>query len=544
VLGIRRLELLLPVALLLIALFAYRGIREIFALASVTPATATGAVLIALAAAVPFVRLRYPDIPRYVGIFVRWIAVAVFVQTLADGFGFAPGVPSLVHGGGPGVIFFRYAAVIALAAGIVGWWRPAFLVALIGFYMMFRLMIGQISGIDVVKTDFMSMTDTGLFALTGTLTVIALCSEQIGSRVAWVGKWHERLDVPELQKSATLLIWSAAVGAHLANYFWSGIAKLTSGWPEPWTWLLHNPTQTSILMGLERGDNLLWAFPWLLNFMWQAFVHFALPLNFLVLGIQLFSPLGALSKRVLLSFTVFFDLFHVVVWFTLGALFQYWVLVNILIFVSAQHLSVKRFTNSMRVVMALSVFIAPKFFYVNHLGWLDGAKLASPQILAHTRDGRTVSVPGPYFGLFSYNIAQGRLYAPDGAFPNWQAGNHKSLTTWHDAIICGPARAAKQKEYASLGAVRNMIERTDRFAREHPWYKGENTYYFYPHHMLPNPWRFREFNQLTIDDITGYTYRVDSVCLDLRNGVLHRDVRDRWDYSIPASAGPALRRMS
>jgi hypothetical protein len=95
-------------------------------------------------------------------------------------------------------------------------------------------------------------------------------------------------------------------------------------------------------------------------------------------------------------------------------------------------------------------------------------------------------------------------------------------------------RAAKQKQFTTLEAVRNMVERTDAFARTHPWYKSMNTYYYYPHHMLPNPARYKEFNRLSIDDITGYTYRVDSVCLDLKGGVLQRDVRDRWEYQIPA----------
>ena len=85
-----------------------------------------------------------------------------------------------------------------------------------------------------------------------------------------------------------------------------------------------------------------------------------------------------------------------------------------------------------------------------------------------------------------------------------------------------------------------MVQNTDRFARSHPWYKSLNIYYFYPQHMLPNPAMFKEFNRLSADDIVGYTYRVDLVCLDLRNGVLHRDVRDTWEYPIPVpGAAPA-----
>jgi hypothetical protein len=532
---LRRTDLVMQFVLLFVALGCYLVARKTFELAGSTPSVAAGTVVFTAAAALPFANLRYRDVPRFISIFVRWIAIAVVIQVAFDAFGFAPGVPNVLFDGGPGLIFFRYAAILALAAGILGLWRPAFLVALFGYYEMFRHLAGEVSHIHMVKTDFGSMLDTGSFALIGTLSIIALTHNWTAARVPLVAKWHERFDVAEVRKNAILLVWSGAVGAHLANYFWSGMAKVQAGWPEPWTWWLHNPTQTSILMGLERGDNLLWAFPGLLNLIWHAFILFALPLNTFVLGAQLASPAAAVGKRTLLTFTVFFDIFHVVVWFTLGALFQYWVLVNLLIFASAQHLGIKKFTNPMRLVMAGMTLLAPFFFYVNHLGWLDAAKLPSTHFLAKTRDGRLVPVPGPFFGIFAYNIAQNRLYVPDGAFPNWQAGNHKSLMTWRDGIACGPMRAARQKQYTSLQAVRDMVERTDAFARAHPWYKTMNTYYYYPHHMLPNPAHYKEFNGLSIDDITGYTYRVDSVCLDLKGGVLQRDVRDRWEYQIPAT---------
>jgi hypothetical protein len=539
--AIRRPDVVLPFVLLFVALVAYLGVREIFSWTGRSPALATGAVIFSVAAALPFASVRYEDLPRYIGIFVRWIGVAVLLQVLFDAFAFTPGIPSVLFDGGPGVIFFRYAAMVAIVAGIIGWRRPAFLVALFGFYEMYRFLLGQLSEIRVVKTDFGSMLDTGSFALVGTLTVFAICSPWVAARIPMLARWHERVGREALAKNSTLLIWSGAVGAHLANYFYSGLAKLQSGWPEPWTWLLHNPTQTSILMGLERGDNLLWAYPGLLNLIWQVFVHFTLPLNAVVLGAQLLSPAASVGRRTLLTFTVFFDLFHVVVWFTLGAIFQYWVVVNLLIFASARHLGIKNFTNPMRVVMSGMTLAAPLFFYVNHLGWLDAAKLASPQFLAHTRDGRTVEIPGPFYGIFSYNIAQGRVYAPHGAFPNWQAGNHKTLKTWRDGRVCGPMRALKQKQYASLEAVKNMVQRTDVFARQHPWYKNSNLYYFFPQHMLPNPARYVDFNRLSIDDIVSYTYRVDSVCLDLRDGRLHREVRDRWNYEIPVAAAVAAR---
>jgi hypothetical protein len=68
--------------------------------------------------------------------------------------------------------------------------------------------------------------------------------------------------------------------------------------------------------------------------------------------------------------------------------------------------------------------------------------------------------------------------------------------------------------------------------RRHPVVKALNLFYFYPHHMVPNPFMFRPFNNLRIEDIVRYHYVVESVCLDLREGRLVRVVRKRYDHVI------------
>jgi hypothetical protein len=64
----------------------------------------------------------------------------------------------------------------------------------------------------------------------------------------------------------------------------------------------------------------------------------------------------------------------------------------------------------------------------------------------------------------------------------------------------------------------------------YPAIKNQNLYYLYPHHMQPNPWVFTEFNNLRMEDIVGYKYVVDSVCLTLRDGALVRDVKKRAEF--------------
>jgi hypothetical protein len=50
--------------------------------------------------------------------------------------------------------------------------------------------------------------------------------------------------------------------------------------------------------------------------------------------------------------------------------------------------------------------------------------------------------------------------------------------------------------------------------------------------MQPNPWVFTEFNQLRLEEIVGYKYVVESVCLTLEDDRLQRDVHKRDEFSF------------
>ena len=126
---------------------------------------------------------------------------------------------------------------------------------------------------------------------------------------------------------------------------------------------------------------------------------------------------------------------------------------------------------------------------------------------------------------------------PENAFPQRIGGNTYGLEDWRDAQECGPKRVPRQNTGVALESVRNLVLSTDQFARNHPWYKKWNTYYYYPHHMVPNPFEYAAFNSVNLNDIVAYTYVVDSVCLSLRNGRLFRDVREHWEHRIPAQDG-------
>ena len=515
-------------ALILIgAIAVYISVRSaLLAIATTTSANCLALDCVALAAAWCLVNVRYSEVAPVLRPLMRGIAGVVLVQVTFDGSTllYAP-APFLTGVDGA---FFCVGTIIAIAAGLAALWRPSFVLPLLFHYVAFRHQLNRISGVAVSETDYLSMLDIGEFvAIGGLITAVLAGRPGIASR--YLPSW---VNVKELTGATAMLIWIWAVGAHLGNYFISGWTKIKAGGSEPLFWLLHNPTQTSILIGLERGDNPLAQWPHLVQFSWDTIVAMGPWLNLFVLGVQIGAPLALTHRRALMIFTVLFDLFHVAVVGTLGAFFFFWIAVNILIYISATRIDDAAMTPLVKIVGIIGLLSAHFFFYTSHLGWLDGAKLASPSFYAETRDGKSVPVPPVYFGIMSYSIAQTAMYVPEDHFPMRLGGNTYNRTDWEDAQTCGSETLHKQDTGVSLGTVESMVRESDAAMRRSPLVKNANLFYLYPHHMVSNPLMFGTFNRLSMNDIVGYRYVVESVCLHLQDGRLVRDVRKRTEDQI------------
>jgi hypothetical protein len=523
-----------PLVVLLISIIGFAVTRRVMThLGQWSDVFSSVGVVVVFAAALVCWQVRYQDMTAPLRITIRAIGIIVLIQVVFDSFGPFPGPPNVLFGGQGSPLYFRYAALLGVIAGVAALWRPSFLAPLFLYYVGWRELIGTVSGIRVVDTDYLGMIDVGYFSTLGTFLVIYATSQWALSHFPFLRNLMLGEDgIEAVRTRAFNLIWACAVGAHLGSYFWSAVAKIQVGGDNALTWVLHNPTQTSIVIGLERGDNPLATFPSVLQMVWDGIIGGQPYLNIVVFLCQLLAPLAALSVPVLSAFCLIYDFFHIGVYFTLGALFFFWIALNLVIVAAAASLPRNGFTPAMRIVMALTVVFGHYFFYTNHLGWLDTAKLASPQFFAVTRDNQRVLAPSNYFGIYSYTIAQAALYIPDGHFPFRLAGNTLDPKTWEDGRTCGPEVSEHQNTGVTLDAVKAMVLDTDRLMRDHPTVKSENLYYFYPHHMLPNPWLFTEFNNLRIDDIVGYEYVMDSVCLTLKDGRLARDVHKRSTFRI------------
>ena len=462
-----------------------------------------------------------------VTVLVRGILVMVAFQIGCEAFGAVYGAPNFFFDEGGDLLFFRYGALLALIASLFIWWRPSFAPCVLAHYVMFRHRFSANAQIPIVETDYLSMLDIGMFLALAYFVVEGMSSSRAnGATSGPAAKDRGTIDLPAWQ-----LIWGTAVGAHLGNYFWSGISKLRAG---DWTlaWAFENPTRTAILIGLERGDNPFGATPQLLQLVWDAITLLTPILNPVVLGFQVLVLFACVSRKSLLTFTVFFDLFHVAVYFTLGAIFQFWVLVNALIFASVMKMRKEDFNFAIQVPMAIFTVAGVALFYTSFLGWMDGAKLAAPNVYAETRKGERVLVPAVFYGLFSYSLNQTKSYIPDNHFKMRVGGNTHNMAEFREAQACGPEVIPHQDTKVSKEAIVSLVQGADTFMRNHPQVKEHNLYYIYPHHMLANPWMFPSFNRLKMDDIVRYYYVVDSVCLSLENGRLKRDVKKRWAMPI------------
>jgi hypothetical protein len=491
------------------------------------------AVIVAFAAAVGFRRVRYQDMSAALRITVRCIGIFVLIQVAFDAFGPFAGPPNILFGGQGSALYFRYVAVLGMAAAIAALWRPSFLAPLFLYYVGWRELIGTVSGIHVVDTDYLGMIDVGYFSTIGVFITIYATSPWIVSRFSFVRPLLLGPETKEAFRTWTFdLIWACAVGAHLGSYFWSGMAKIRVSGDNPLTWVLHNPTQIAMVLGLERGDNPLATWPSVLQWVWDGIIAAQPFLNIFVFATQLLTPLAGISIPILSAFCLLFDAFHIGVYLTLGALFFFWIGMNLVIVAAAATYVRNGFSLAMTVVMGLTTVFGHYFFYTNYLGWLDTGQLDSPQFYAITRDNREIEVPSNYFGIYSYTIAQAAMYIPEGHFPFRLAGNALDPKTWAAGRACAPETLGEQDTGVSLDAVKQMVINTDRLMREYPAVKNENLYYFYPHHMLPNPWVFTDFNDLSIDDIVAYEYVLDSVCLTVKDGRLARDVHKHSVFRI------------
>ncbi|QCI78716.1 hypothetical protein E6W36_00930 [Hankyongella ginsenosidimutans] len=208
-----------------------------------------------------------------------------------------------------------------------------------------------------------------------------------------------------------LLVFAAAIGGHLGNYFYSGVAKimLDGG---PLSWVLDNRLYDGIPGALEKGTLLTAAFPALTQAEYDLFKALSVPMNFVALIAQLLAVAAPLRRRWLIWITIAYDIFHLSVYLALGLLFWKWIALNTIILTTLLAVKDEQWDKAARLTCLACALVGTAFFHTATLAWYDTPGFTSVYFEAALKNGKRVRIPNAYFLSSSYQVSQGRLWWP------------------------------------------------------------------------------------------------------------------------------------
>ena len=479
---------------------------------------------------------------------LRYAAEAGPARLLTAGLGVAAGLYALALGPevavaaappnearaaaiGPGL---GIAVLLAAPMGLLGLWRPGFAAFPFVAIALHKEMTRAVSGATHLgSSDYLPLVEVGLFLAVG-LCALALARRLVGR--AENGR-AEALDA----EWAGSLLFAAAIGAHLGNYFMSGVAKVSLD-GGALSWVLENPTASLMLAGYNLGTAPLSAFPALFDALHAAFGWVEAPVNAVTLLAQLLCALAFLHRRLLIGFALFFDLMHITIFALTGALFVTWIVLNTLIVASAARLPERGFPPSAMVVGVLVTLLGHQLFWNARLGWYDGRQVRHAYFTAIDAEGAEHRVPHSFFRDASY-LLLGRQF---GYLEHARPSAHAPTSSWGQIGIhveppeaygltnqeamrrakacAAPSPAPEAPPDYDAAEVAAFVRGQHARALAYRNAGRANRYDLYPHHHLAMPFLFRDFGALDPREIVAYRYVVETVCLDATPEGLDRRV--------------------
>jgi len=486
-----------------------------------------------------FYRVDYAQVPGALATITRGCVSAVVLSLIVE-----PPVLTLANPDNAGAAaYVEWAWIPAILLGALAVWRmPGFAIPAAFFAVSVRYLTDDISLFHISALDIRYVVETAMFGAG------MLCLIWLADRIADRARRRERPSPGNLpafwDRNRTGIINAAAmiaIGFHLGNYFWSGVAKvaLDGG---PLSWVLENPTHYGIINAIERGSLPTAAWPWATDLLFRGLGSVTVPLNAMVLVAQLASILLVFRIRWLLWLTYFYDLFHVGIYLFGGLFFWPWIWNNLAIVAALRRYRDHAIglTPMLAAVAGILLGGSSKFGDAARLAWYEVTDIRSVQIEAETTDGRRVVVPASFFMSHSYSVTHGKLGVAMGPdhYGHTLWGSTHSYARFRKDGTCptpGPRRPAgdmTERERAQLQRVRRfltahhakMLERSERL--------GHLNFYIRGHHHPSNPALFHDFNALDLKDVNRYFVVTESVCLRLENGKLKRTVVNRTEYPI------------
>ncbi len=481
------------------------------------PETAIIYFLMVFVGAVALYKVKYKELPAILVSITRLTALGFFIYHLIEPPDYTLSNPENINL----LYFINIGYWFAFLATILSFWRPSFLFPSATYAILSRYLVEDISGYTISTLDIRYMVEMAQFLSVGICCIVYLKHKRRDTK-------DQRQSLIDLEQFALCLVF-IAIGFHLGNYFWSGVAKLVLG-PYPWTWALENNTQNIILMGIKRG---VFPFGHLPDFSHWLFIissGVVIYLNILVLISQLFALL-AIAKMVWLRIaSILFDVLHIGIYLLSGVLFWPWIWINLTIIWTIKNSDDRKIGLTPKICCALVILLGGTKIVSKsaNLAWWDTLDVKVPYFQVRTNDnGPWITVPVSFFMNHSFSVSTGYIdrskvsghYAPSiwasiQSYDRYKTSGTcpvpKNFADAENARTRGK-RLAKAKAFI-ISHHKKMLSRVNKDG----WYN----FYLFSHHHPSNPMMHRNFNKIDLRNVTSYRLVTESVCLTLQNGKL------------------------
>ncbi|WP_290496889.1 hypothetical protein [Hyphomonas sp. UBA4494] len=483
--------------------------------------------------------IKYDDVPKYLRIIIKGLALFLGFYSLWLGADFSSVNENVQSGAGNFIVVVPF---IVFAATIAAMFRPSLALLPPLYLLIHKDLTRVLSGAkELGRNDYAPLVEVLVFTAGA---VVAL-----GLFVKAVEIAKRKQIIPErfhtgIQQGITalpLIILCMAVGAHLGNYFMSGLAKihLDGG---VFAWVSDNPTSSLMLAGYNVGAAPGAYAPGLFGFAYSVLRAVEPYLNVVTLAAQFLCFLAFLRVRTMLAFTVFFDMMHIAIFLLTGALFVPWILLNSLLASAFVAMKMDRLPKEAIIAGVLVTIMGHTVFYNARLGWYDSRELRDSYFTAITDTGEEYRVPNSFFRQSSYlmytrNFGYREHRGPSRHVPTSQWGQIGIGVRSDEIANYDIMKATKTCSYHSpyendasivdfdAGAASSFIGSHHQMMLQQKIKSGKTpSYHLYPHHHYSMPVRYKGFEALNLENIAGYRYNVETVCLDWQDGAFKRDV--------------------
>jgi hypothetical protein len=337
------------------------------------------------------------------------------------------------------------------------------------------------------------------------------------------------------------LVLLMAISIHLANYFWSFVAKISLDGPFL-AWLTKNNPANMFLVALDDDHILFSGYPHLVSLFYHFVDAVHIYSNCLILLSQGLAIVAFfLPARAFVLLLLTFDVMHFSIIVLAGLNFWPWIILNLIIASIVVAPSYKPQPIFIRVIATLFILVAPRFVQVANLGWYDTGVNNKLFFEAVDRAGVRYVVPTNFFTFYSYSFGH-MDYGTIDPVRTFMVESPNGVTHWYK-ILQASSSCDAQSLYAESPERSPYQERMDAYLRNyHNMAKklenalGVFPYDLYPHHFYVPLERSERFRRLDKSSITAYIYRQETVCLSFPGERIERKILGSFERRIDLDA--------